>query len=169
MRSLALSLCAALALAGCSTAVAHDDGHGKTSATATQTTDGWTAYGAPFSGTQTVVPATELLADPSAHVGKPLRVEGRVATVCQKAGCWMVIAEGEQSMRVLMKDHAFAVDKQGAGSTCQVDGVIVAKQVDPKTVAHFESETEEGALIPEKQAKSDVVYQMVADGVRFKR
>ena len=98
-----------------------------------------------------------------------MRIVGELTQVCQKMGCWMVIAEGDQSMRVLMKDHAFSVDKQGAGSTCLVDGVVEAKPIDPKTVAHFESESADGALIPEKQAKSDVVYQLVAAGVRLKK
>lgn len=159
----ALALC--LFLSACAPAVA---GSADTPAAPAAAGD-WTDYGTPFTAETAVTPAADLLARPADFVGKSVRVEGRVADVCQKMGCWMVIAEGDQSMRVLMKDHAFSVDKQGAGSTCLVDGVVEAKPIDPKTVEHFESESAEGAVIPEKQAKTDVVYQLVAAGVRLKK
>ena len=138
----AFALC--LFLAACSSAVAGDET--TNSANANTAADGWTAYGTPFSTETTVTPAATLLASPADFVGKSVRVEGRVADVCQKMGCWMVIADGDQSMRVLMKDHAFAVDKQGASRTCQIDGIVEAKPIDPKTVEHFESESADGAV-----------------------
>ena len=53
-----------------------------------------------------------------------------ITDVCQKKGCWMVI-EDNGYMRVLMKDHAFAVDMNATGKTCDVEGVIIAKQENP--------------------------------------
>jgi hypothetical protein len=154
-------------------AEAHGDGHehgeAASAGAATTDADGWQVYGAVKEGEQTLVKAADLLADPSRFVDQPLRIEGRVADVCQKKGCWMVIAEGDKSMRVLMKDHAFSVDMQGAGSDCQIDGVVVAEKKDPETVAHFEGEAAEGAIIPEKSVEGDTVYQLVAEGVRMKK
>ena len=73
--------------------------------------------------------------------------------------------EGKEgrSMRVLMKDHAFAVDKQAAGRSCRVQGEVVAKNVDPDTVAHFRGESARPELIPEKA--DTTTYQLVAQGV----
>ncbi len=144
----------------------HD--HGSAAGAPLTQADGWTPYGASMDSERTVVPAATLLANPAAYVDQTLRVEGRVAEVCQKAGCWMVVAEGDQSIRVTMKDHAFSVDKQGAGSNCQVDGVLIAKALDPEEVAHFEGETKAGGLVPEKQAQGNVVYEIVADAVRMR-
>ena len=128
----------------------------------------WQAYGADMSADKDVIAAADLLANPASYVDQDIRVEGRVADVCQKMGCWMVVSEGDQSIRVTMKDHAFSVDKQGAGTTCQIDGTLVAKAKDPETIAHFEGEATEGAVIPEKQVEGDVVYELVASGVRMK-
>jgi hypothetical protein len=138
----------------------------KDAAAAEAPADGWTSFGAPVDAS-TVVPAATLLADPKSYVGQNLVVSGRVADVCTKAGCWMVIAEGEETMRIRMKDHAFAVAKDGAGSDCRVQGEVVEIQVDPATVAHFESESRKPEMMPEKPGKS-VVYEMVAAGVEFK-
>jgi hypothetical protein len=69
-------------------------------------------------------------------------------------------------MRVLMKDHAFSVDKQGAGRTCRVEGVVTAKELDPETVAHFASESRNTGVMPEKgKTAGTKVYELVASGV----
>jgi hypothetical protein len=136
-------------------------------ATAAENSAGWAHYGAPFAATQTVSAAT-LLADPAKYAGQTVQVTGRVVDVCSKAGCWMVVAEGDRSMRVLMKDHGFSVDKQGAGSDCKVEGVVEAKEIDPATVQHFAEESAKPEAMPEKGA-SGVIYQLVASGVEMKR
>lgn len=126
----------------------------------------WAKFGAPVDG-KTVVPAETLLSDPKAYVGQNIVVSGRVADVCSKAGCWMVIAEGDSTMRIRMKDHGFSVAKDGAGSDCRVQGEVVEIQVDPDTVAHFASESRKPELMPENSG-NPVVYEMVASGVEFK-
>ncbi len=116
-----------------------------------------------------VTPAATLLAAPADYVDQTIRVEGRVTDVCQKAGCWLVITDETNHMRIRTKDHGFAVDKAGAGTTAQIEGLVVALAVDPDTVAHFESESSEGAAIPEHTAKDNTTYEMVASAVELKR
>jgi len=134
---------------------------------ATVSGTGWASYGAPIADGPSLA-AKDLLADPSLHVGKSVVVEGRVADVCAKAGCWMVIAEGDRTMRVRMKDHDFAVAKDGAGSDCRVAGDVVAVKIDPDTVAHYEGESRKPEIMPEKTAKAGVIYEIVATGVAFR-
>lgn len=165
--SLAIApLCfALLAACGSSTAAPKRD---KAPAEAAEPAAGWAHYGAPFTAAVTVS-AAELLADPAKYAGQTVQVTGRVADVCTKAGCWMVVAEGDRSMRVLMKDHAFSVDKQGAGSDAKVEGVVEAKELDPATVKHFEEESAKPEAMPERGVQSGVIYQLVASGVAMKR
>ena len=133
------------------------------------TSDGdWASYGDAFEATD-IVAARQLLDDPEAYDGKTVTVEGRVADVCQKAGCWMVIADGADHMRVRMKDHDFSVAKDGTGSTARVHGQVVSRKLDPKEVEHFASEASEGAVVPEDNAEGDTVYEMVASGVQMKK
>ncbi|MGB0639050.1 MAG: DUF4920 domain-containing protein [Myxococcota bacterium] len=128
----------------------------------------WTHYGAEFERAETPVTAKALLDNPEPFVSKTITVEGRVADVCQKAGCWMVIADGDKSMRIRMAKHAFSVAKDGAGSTCQIQGEVVARKVEPAQVAHFESESKNKDVLPEKKAKDGMTYEMVATGVAFR-
>jgi len=125
----------------------------------------WTDFGAGFTIEQ-VTPAATLLADPASFESKTLRVEGRVADVCQKAGCWMVIAEGDETMRVLMKDHGFAVAKDATGSLCQVEGVVTKRVLDDEWVEHLASESADVEKMPEKKATAGVVYELEATAVR---
>jgi hypothetical protein len=131
--------------------------------------DGWTHWGEDFDATE-VVAAADLLADPASFEGREIRVEGRITEVCQSAGCWMVIAEGDQSMRVMMKDHAFAVDKGIAGQDCQVEGLVTVRELDPEFVKHLEEESEDAENMPEKKAATDgKVFEFEAAGVSSKK
>lgn len=152
-------------------AAAHHEGHAGHEgqhAEATRPADGVTSPGGTLYGTEidvvATLPAAELLASPAEHVDRAVAVQGKVTEVCQKAGCWMVVSAGDQHMRVTMKDHAFAVPKDGAGADCTVYGHVRATPVDPDTVAHYASETREGGVVPE-QGQAGVVYSLEASGV----
>ena len=110
-----------------------------------------------------------MLADPGQYDGKTILVEGRVADVCQKAGCWLVLAEGDKSIRVRTKAHRFVVAKDGTGKTARIEGLIKSTKIDEKMVAHFEGESANKEIIPEKQAKSDMVFELIASSIAFKK
>ena len=116
-----------------------------------------------------ILPASALLPDPSPYVDQLVRVEGRVTDVCQMAGCWLVITDETHHMRIRTRDHGFAVDKEGAGSTGQVEGTVVAMPLDPETTEHFASESSEGAVLPEAEATADFTYEIVANAVQLQR
>lgn len=123
-------------------------------------------FGAPFA-IQEVTPAKSVFDAPETFVGKTVRVEGSVRDVCQKMGCWMVISEGDESMRITTKDHKFFVAKDGAGSKCHIEGEVISRELDPERTAHFESESSKDAPIPEKEAKDNKTYEIVATSIRF--
>ncbi|MEL6342131.1 MAG: DUF4920 domain-containing protein [Myxococcota bacterium] len=156
-----------LACDGEPAATSAEDDQAPAAASAEASTDEWTAYGQPLSEGEMISAAT-LLQSPDRYVDQTVRVAGKVTDVCQKAGCWMVITDDTTTMRVLMKDHAFMVDKGGKGADCQVEGRVIAKQVDPDFVKHMEEESTDTTNMPEKQAQDNVVYQLIATGVRMK-
>ena len=123
-------------------------------------------FGAPFA-IEEVTQAKAVFDNPEGFVGKTVRVEGSVRDVCQKMGCWMVISEGEKSMRITTKDHKFFVAKDGAGSKCHIEGEVISRELDPERTAHFESESSKDAPIPEKEAKDNKTYEIVATSIRF--
>lgn len=131
---------------------------------------GWDHYGQPF----TVASASdckELIAAPDASVDKTVRVTGRIENVCQKAGCWMVIADDEgKYLRVTMKNHKFGVPTStstGAETLVDVEGTLVAKPLDAATLAHLKSEAKGDEAT--KDAQFAPKYEIVATGVAVKK
>ena len=125
-------------------------------------TEGAERWGGDFTLTKSE-PLQTLIDDPKPYLNKEVRVVGEVTNVCQAKGCWMVLrAEGGESVRITMKDHAFSVRKDLAGSQAHVQAVVMQKDVDPKTVEHYESEGANDE-VPEK-GKTKVI-ELVASAV----
>lgn len=146
----------------------HHEGHhpeGQTTPEPTQAAD-YTDYGTPLAH-ETITKADVFLQSPEDYVGKTVRVSGKAADVCQKAGCWIVLSDGEKTIRVTSKDHGFFVDKQGGGRDCEVEGVVISRQKDAERIAHFESEAGKDAPIPENEVSGDTYYEIDATGIRF--
>lgn len=133
-------------------------------------TDGWAHYGDAFTVAESA-DCAGLIGDPAASVDKTVRVNGRIENVCQKAGCWMVVADEDGNyLRITMKDHAFGVPTDtatGPGTRVDVEGTLIAKQLDPETLAHLKSEAKgDEATLAEQFAPK---YEIVATGVAVKQ
>ena len=63
-------------------------------------------YGAPLTITDVTPIASAALA-PASFDGKAILVEAKIASVCKKKGCWMMLAAGDQQVRVRFKDYGF--------------------------------------------------------------
>lgn len=110
--------------------------------------------------TGATVPISAAVAAHEKYAGKAQRYSGRIAEVCQKEGCWLVLEDDGQSARVMMRDHKFAVPKDAAGKA-EVYGVLSRKQLSPEQVKHMQEESKNGLPV------SDVEYRIVADGVEI--
>lgn len=110
--------------------------------------------------TGAAVPISAAVAKHEDYADKPQRFSGRIAEVCQKEGCWLVLEDDGQSARVMMRDHKFVVPKDASG-TAEVYGVLSRKQLSPEQVKHMQEESKNGLPV------SDVEYRIVADGVEI--
>lgn len=125
-------------------------------------------FGAAFAVSDEVTVAAVLDA-PDTFTNRPVKVRGRVSDVCQKAGCWMVVADDTagRTMRVRMKDHGFSVAKDGSGTIALVEGTLVAKPHDADEAAHFAGEAAKPELGPEKAGVT--TWEIEATGVELLR
>jgi hypothetical protein len=105
-----------------------------------------TKYGAGVTLEQGVTVA-ELLAKPETHLGKTVRVDGVVMAVCQNMGCWMEIADNEQSPGIQFKveDGVIVFPKDGKGRRASAQGTF---EVAPSADEHAAEHTEEHAQAP---------------------
>ncbi|HEY3498961.1 MAG TPA: DUF4920 domain-containing protein [Polyangiaceae bacterium] len=127
-------------------------------------------YGAPIAATREEKLAS-LLSDPARWSGQTVLVSGHVRRACSKMGCWMELSESgdpaSPACRVIMKNHAFFVPKDSAGSSARVEGVLEAKRIEPAQVTHME---QEGAQFSQKAADGSAQeLRFVASGVELRR
>jgi hypothetical protein len=127
-------------------------------------------YGAPL-GSAPAQSLASVLGTPDRFAGEPVQVEGHVRRACTAMGCWMELAESTApdaaGCRVIMKDHAFFVPTDSAGSDARVEGTLTVRHIDPAQVAHMESE---GGSFPHKAADGSAEeVRFVATGVELWR
>jgi len=127
-------------------------------------------YGAPLGGGREEKLAS-LFSEPGRFAGQTVQVEGHVRRACSKMGCWMELATSADpaspACRVIMKNHAFFVPKDAAGSAARVEGVLETKRIEADQVAHMERE---GGQFPNKAADGSAEeLRFVASGVELRR
>jgi hypothetical protein len=127
-------------------------------------------FGAPFSGVADVELAG-LLKNPNVRPEHPIRVDGMVRQSCTRRGCWLelatAMADDAPGCRVLMKDHAFFVPTDSAGSRARVEGYVETKIVSAALVTHME---EEGGHFSNKNADGTATeLRIIASGVELQR
>lgn len=71
------------------------------------------------------------------HLNKKVRVQATVEDVCRVKGCWVVLTDGERSIRVTFKDYGFFVPKDIAGKTIVAEGVITETVVSEADARHY--------------------------------
>ena len=155
---------------GCATqqAPAPEAAQNEAAATATQAVQP-TSPGTRTVGLQpaAVVSATDLLSNLDFE-GKTVRVAGRVADVCQKAGCWMILTDDTgKKMRIRMKDHGLSIAKDGeavrpTSKRCGRD------RPRPRHGQALQERSKNLDAIPEGEGEKKT-WEMVASGVRMKR
>ena len=114
-------------------------------------------------------PISTILANPDDYVGKTVRVEGRIVSVCKKRGCWMELAGDEefQSMRIKVQDGVIVFPYESKGMYGIAEGEFVAIELTmEQTCAMAEHSCEEKG---EKFDKSTItepatIYQVKGTG-----
>lgn len=109
----------------------------------------------------------EVLANPEAYDGKPVRVTGNINSVCQTKGCWMRVGDPTSEIMVRFKDYGFFMPLDSAGKQTVFEGVF---QITEQSVAQQKHYLED-AKKPEEAAKITApkkVFGFMAQGVAIK-
>lgn len=114
-----------------------------------------------------VVSLGDLKAQYASYQDKDVLVEGKVEKVCVKKGCWMMVKNGNESMRVLFKDYGFFVPASLLNKSVKLQGKVVHKDVSQGTARHFAKDEGKSSKEIEKIKGSRKVYQFIATGVQI--
>ena len=112
-----------------------------------------------------ITPLRDVVSRPELHADRTLLVKGRIRDVCQKKGCWMVLADGESQMRIRFADYGFFVPKDSSGKDAYVEGRAAVEEISEKVARHYEAEAIDGD--PSKVHGPQRVVSFTATGVRL--
>jgi hypothetical protein len=94
-------------------------------------------------GTTFRIAKSEPLGQVAGDIGdakKTVQVSGKVQSVCQAKGCWMVLQDGDVKARIFTKQHAFFLPKDIAGRNAVVEGELEARTISEKFAKHLEED-----------------------------
>jgi hypothetical protein len=123
--------------------------------------DGARIYGELMPTAPDAVPLASVLANPAAHLDGSFKISGRIGKVCQTAGCWMSLIDGEQQLRVVFGDHAFSIPSDTVGQA-QVYGTLQQTTLSEAKAKHM---AEDAGLDPATVTGEQVEYRLVATSV----
>ena len=89
------------------------------------------------------------------------KFSGYIAEVCQKKGCWIVLAKGRSYARVTFKDYGFFLPSNSLKAKAIVYGRLNLEKLSPKLANHYEKDAGRPAAIKSDQFE----YRIVASSV----
>ena len=89
-------------------------------------------------------PLATLLAEPERFTETPQLVRGRLVDICQKKGCWTVLADGQAQVRVRFADYGFFVPTDAIGRDALVEGVVTVRTLSEADAKHYAAESKHG-------------------------
>lgn len=115
--------------------------------------------------TATATTLTEVTGNYDKFKGKNVSLNGTVKKVCEMSGCWFELSEGQQVVRITMKDYGFTVPKDIINKKVQVIGVMENKELPVKVVKHYMKDEGRPQAEIDKVTEPQKTFQFVATGV----
>jgi hypothetical protein len=122
--------------------------------------DDW--YGASAADDVAPVPVAQLMANLDGHVDQALVVSGRITDVCTNRGCWAVFEDNGEMLRIMARDHSFALPAEYRGPA-MAHGVLTRVEVSPEHARHLVDDDGADPAVLEQQYE----YRLLTDGVRL--
>jgi len=108
--------------------------------------------------------------------GKSVKVEGTVAQVCAKKGCWFVLstdgkdATPDNTIRITSKDYRFFVPTDAVGQKATIEGALEVKTMSIEEAQHMADDAAEAGGEPApKVTEPQVEVRIAAVGVELRK
>lgn len=104
----------------------------------------------------------EVIADQDQYLGKQVRVEARVAKVCQRKGCFFIAQDGESVARITFVDYSFFVPTDSGGKTVTIVGTFDRQTLSEDQARHY---AQDAGGDPARVRGPQAEYSIVATSV----
>ncbi|GAK97083.1 hypothetical protein JCM19294_589 [Nonlabens tegetincola] len=93
-----------------------------------------------------------------------VKVKSEILDVCPKKGCWVKMAVGSDTTRVMFKDYGFFLPKNGKGKEVVFEGKVYKSITDVETLRHYAEDAGKSQEEIEKINEPETSYTFIADG-----
>ncbi|HLP27313.1 MAG TPA: DUF4920 domain-containing protein [Candidatus Didemnitutus sp.] len=97
-----------------------------------------------------------------------IAVTALVKEVCQKKGCWMILADGKTKVRVTFKDYGFFMPKDLAGKRIVAEGMLMEGVLSEADARHYAEDAGKSKKEIEKIKGDQQELTFEATGVRIR-
>jgi len=98
---------------------------------------------------------------------KEIVVTGNISDVCQSSGCWVMLSDGNNSIRV-KTNHSFFMPKDCSGKNAKVQGTFEIKEISEEEAEHYKDDSKDHGITSEDNMSimgPQKVYEVIATGV----
>lgn len=95
------------------------------------------SFGKGVTSKEPAIGLSQALGEMAKHQGQEIVVKAKVKQVCQAKGCWMVLQEGKDEVRITFHKYSFFVPKSAAGKTTIAQGKIFQKEISASEARHY--------------------------------
>jgi hypothetical protein len=125
-------------------------------------------FGAPMNDAnvdaEVVGSLAELIGSQERYLGSNVRIETRIARVCQKKGCFFIAQEGDLAARVTFKDYGFFIPTDSAGKVATLEGTFTRHELARAEAEHLAEDLGEPTA-----TTASLSYEIVASSIRIPR
>lgn len=129
-----------------------------------ETTEQYEVYGSAFESSEQPLSLEKLLSKSDSYENKQVVAEGEIRQVCQKKGCFFILADGEKEARITFKDYDFFIPTNTTGKKVVLKGTFNVKKLSEKKAKHYAKDAGED---PEKINGPQEEYSLVATSVKI--
>ena len=109
----------------------------------------------------------EINASPDKFAGKTVQVKGKITEVCENMGCWMNLVDGDQKIRIKVKDGEIVFPKTAVGKTAIAEGALNKIEMTKEQAiaqARHEAEENKKKFDPASITGPVTIYQIQGTG-----
>lgn len=127
-------------------------------------TEQYEVYGSEFETSKQPLTLEKLLAESDSYKDQKVVAKGQTKQVCQKKGCFFILADGNREARITFKDYSFFTPTNSAGKKVVLKGTFNVKELSEKKARHYAKDAGED---PEKVKGPQEEYSLVATSVKI--
>ena len=108
------------------------------------------------------VKVSDLMAEIQNWEDRSVMVSGRITDVCTHRGCWAVFEDDGEILRIMARDHSFALPAEARGPAV-AHGMLERVEISPDHARHLVEDDGADPAVMEQEFE----YRLIAEGVHL--